>query len=114
MKTTHTAILALILATLGSTQALAADAPSGKMTEQQVLAELLEAQRTGDIYDGHHNMMLNEMNPQKYPAKAKVQGPTRQQVLAELEEAQRTGDIFDAKRGAKLNELYPQLYPKKS
>ena len=64
MKISHTATFALVLAALASTQTLAADAPAGKVTEQQVLAELVEAQRTGDIYDGHHNMKLNEMSPQ--------------------------------------------------
>ena len=113
MKTTYAATLAIALAALGTTHAIAADATS-RITNEQVTAELIEAQRTGDIYDGHHNMMLNEMSPQKYPAKVKVPGPTRAQVLAELEEAQRTGDMYDARCGTKLNEINPGAYPKKS
>ena len=72
MKISHTATFALVLAALASTQTLAADAPAGKVTEQQVLAELVEAQRTGDIMDGRTGKMLNELHPNLYPAQAKL------------------------------------------
>jgi hypothetical protein len=116
MKTSYAATIALVLATLGSTASFAADtanAPEGK-TRAQVLAELQEAQRTGDIVDGRTDKKLNELYPSLYPAKAVVQGPTREQVLAELAEAKRTGDIVDGRTDKKLNELFPELYPTKA
>ena len=84
------------------------------VTRAQVLAELAEAQRTGDILDGHSGKKLNELWPARYPATTATQGPTRAQVLAELAEAKRTGDILNDSTGRKLNELFPGLYPAKS
>ena len=91
-------------------------------TREEVLAELAEAQRTGDIAisNGHEDSgtKLNELYPERYPAKANIAGKTRQQVLDELAEAQRTGDIVvndgNANSGKKLNELYPERYPAKA
>jgi predicted RNase H-like HicB family nuclease len=98
-------------------------------TRAQVLAELAEAQRTGNIlaskdagdeFGSGGLKKLNELNPAAYPAKVSEAGKTRAQVLAELAEAQRTGDIvaskdagdeFGASNGRKLNEIYPNLYP---
>jgi hypothetical protein len=66
-------------------------------TREEVLAELAEAQRTGDIVigNGHEDSgkKLNELYPERYPAKAAITGKTRQQVLDELTEAQRKGDF---------------------
>ena len=114
MKTSQLTAIALLVATLGSGYAVAADTASQGVTRAQVLAELADAQRTGDIFDAKTGKKLNELYPQLYPAKAVAQGATREQVLNELIEAKRTGDIVDAKSGKKLNELYPQLYPAKS
>lgn len=80
------------------------------ITRAQVLAELAEAQRTGNILDTHTGKMLNELYPSMYPPKPVVQGETRAQVLAELAEAQRTGNMLDAHTGKMLNELYPAIY----
>jgi hypothetical protein len=64
-------------------------------TRDQVLAELEEAQRTGNILaQGNSGKLLNELYPSQYPAKAVTQGLTRAQVVAELEQAQRSGDDF--------------------
>ncbi len=114
MRTSKIATVALLLAALGSGYATAADTATQGLSREQVLAELADAQRTGDIVDAKTGMKLNELNPSAYPAKAVAEGKTRDQVLAELTEAQRTGDIVDAKSGKKLNELYPHLYPSHS
>jgi len=117
MKTSHTAAFALLVATLGSlgsSYAVAADTAPQGVTRAQVLAELVEAQRTGDIVDTKTGKKLYELNPSLYPARAATQGPTREHVLKELIEAKRTGDIVETKTGKKLNELNPQLYPAKS
>ncbi|MBK7000122.1 MAG: DUF4148 domain-containing protein [Rhodoferax sp.] len=109
-------ILTLAVATLAAGNALADGVPMGK-TRAQVVAELEEAQRTGDIVlpGTPGGRKLNELYPERYPAKAVPPGKTRAQVIAELEEAQRTGDIVVSGNvgGRKLNELYPDRYPKK-
>ena len=114
MKTSQIASIAFLLAALGSGYAAAADTAAPGLSRAQVLAELADAQRSGDIVDAKTGKKLNELNPGAYPAKAVVQSPSREQVLAELSEAQRTGDIRDAKSGQKLNELFPHLYPSQS
>jgi hypothetical protein len=87
--------------------------PSAPKTRAEVQAELLEAQRTGNIVSwDERGMMLNEMHPQNYPPKPAGQGLSREQVMAELLEAQRTGNIMAwGEPGRMLNELYPQRYP---
>jgi hypothetical protein len=64
-------------------------------TREQVLAELVEAKRTGDMPAGSFfsGKKLNEVYPNQYPPVAKAPGKTREQVLAKLEEAKRTGDM---------------------
>lgn len=110
MKNSYAAIIALTLSTLAAGYASAADAPK---TRAQVHAELIEAQRTGDIVaHGNSGKKLNELYPSQYPVKAVVVGKTRAEVVAELAEAQRTGDVFaQGNSGKKLNELYPSRYP---
>ena len=67
-------------------------------TRAEVLAELAEAQRTGDISVNVGNrgpgVKLNELYPTQYPAKSYVQGKTRADVLAELAEAQSKGETM--------------------
>jgi len=106
--------LALALAAFAAGNALAAEA-SGPKTRAQVLTELAQAQRSGDIVAyGESGKKLNELYPSQYPAKPAVQGKTRAQVLTELVEAQRSGDIVAyGESGKKLNELYPSQYPAK-
>jgi hypothetical protein len=104
MKTSYAAILAITLSSLASGYASAeyaipdnnastiASAPS--KTRAQVRAELVEAQRTGDVYaDGNSGKKLNELRPDLYQTKAAVQGKTREQVKAELVQAQRSGEF---------------------
>jgi predicted RNase H-like HicB family nuclease len=79
-------------------------------TREQVRAELAEAIRTGDMTFGDADRKLNEIAPQRYPAKPAVVGKTRTQVRAEFEDAVRTGDIEVGELGLKLNESAPQRY----
>jgi hypothetical protein len=79
-----------------------------------VRAELMEAQRTGDLVAvGETGQKFNELYPHRYPAAVTTaQGKTREQVRAELREAQRTGNmVAGGESGQKLNELYPNRYP---
>ena len=111
-----TVSLALVAAVMGA-NAYAADTV-GK-TRAQVLAELADAQRTGDIVatqaSGGPGVKLNELYPADYPAKTAAAGKTRAQVQAELAEAQRTGDIRVSKDagapGATLYDLNKSAYP---
>jgi len=108
-------VLSLSLAALVAGNAFAADASAPK-TRDQVRAELLQAQRTGDILaQGDSGKLLNELYPSQYPAKVVAQGKTREQVQAELVEAQRTGNIMaQGNSGKLLNEVYPSQYPAKA
>ena len=114
MKTAQLTAVALLVATLGSGYAVAADSATHSVTRAQVLAELAEAKRTGDLFDTKSGKKLNELYPQLYPAKPATQSVSREQVINEYIEAKRNGDLVDTKSGKKLNELYPQLYPTKS
>lgn len=97
----------------GQAFAQAQDPSAVPKTRAEVQAELLEAQRTGNIVSwDEQGLMLNEMYPQNYPPKPAGQGLSREQVMAELLEAQRTGNIVSwGEQGLMLNELYPQQYP---
>jgi hypothetical protein len=103
-----TAALGVALAAAALSPAWAQD--SGPKTREQVRAELLEAQRTGDIMaDGETGKKLNEVFPSAFPAKVAAGGMTREQVRSELIDAQRRGDVrVDGESGRKLNELNPR------
>ncbi len=83
-------ILSLTAAVAG--QALAAE-PAAGLTRAQVLADLAEAQRTGNIIDGDIGLPRNQLNPQRYPAQPQAEGKTRAQVVAELEQARASGQL---------------------
>ena len=91
MNRTYLSALTLALAAMAAGNAFATDA-AGPKTRDQVRAELVEAQRTGDIVHGDSGQKLNELFPSRYPAKAATQGLTRAQVQATLAEARRTGE----------------------
>jgi len=105
-------------ATLGVPSGAFAEQPTASMTRAQVLAELAEAKRTGEIVwtYGGTTKKLNEFFPNDYPPKATSPGMTREQVQAELAEAKRTGEIVWTYGGTskKLNEFFPEDYPKGS
>ena len=94
-----------------------AEQPTMSTTRAQVLAELAEAKRTGDLVWTYGGTMkkLNEFFPNNYPRKTEGPGMTREQVLAELAEAKRTGEfvVTQGSTTKKLNEFYPNSYPAK-
>src|SRR4051794_26391110 len=81
-------------------------------TREEVRAELLEAQRTGNVLaGGESGLTLRELYPQRYGV-APASGLTRAQVREQVREAQRTGDLLaGGEFGVKLNEVNPQAYP---
>ena len=107
MKTKFTAI-ALVLAS-----ALIASTSFADVTREQVRAELAAAIRSGDILAGGENgLKLNELYPNRYPAKQVQASVTREQVKAELATSVRSGDIMaGGEVSAKCNELHPNMHP---
>ena len=131
MKTSYASAIVLALSALAAGHASATDrdgrvaelagtaystnADQGK-TREAVLADLAQAQRTGDIVANiggeNSGLKLNQVFPQQYAAKTTVQGKTRAQVLSELAEAQRTGDVvanLGGNRGLKQNQAFEHL-----
>jgi len=103
-------VVAIALSTLVAGHAFAADASVGK-TREQVRAELIQAQRNGDlIADGETGARYKDLAPHLYAQPVAV-SKSRAEVKAELAEAIRTGDIVaDGQTGAKANELFPAQY----
>lgn len=109
MKTSYASAIVLALSALASGYATAgghggdyqfpetgsATTATTSKTRSDVIAELVEARRTGDIVVsiGNSSKKLNELYPEQYPAKSVVQGKTREQVLVELSEARSKGEI---------------------
>ena len=85
------------------------------MSRGQVMAELAAAQSSGDILaNGETGLKLNEVYPDRYPAKQTLAGKTREQVGAELLAAVRSGDMLaDGQSNLNLNDVYPSQYPAK-
>lgn len=80
-------------------------------TRAEVVDELQEARRNGDIVVGDTGLTQYEINPRNFPVRAVAQGKTREQVRAELAEAIRSGDIVaNGETGKTLRQLYPQRY----
>jgi hypothetical protein len=89
----RTTVSILVLA-VAAGPVFAQDAAAAK-TREQVRAELLEAQRTGDVMaDGETGRKLNELYPRSFPASTTAQARARTEVRAELLEAQRRGDLM--------------------
>ena len=108
MKTKFTAIaLVLASALIGSTS-------FAGVSREQVQAELAQAIRSGDIMANGEvgGLKLNELYPNRYPARQVQSGVTREQVKAELADAQRTGDFMaSGEIGIECNELHPNMHP---
>jgi len=68
MSTSKIATVALLLAALGSGYAAAADTATQGLRHAQVLAELADAQPTGDILDVKSGKKLNERYAHLYPS----------------------------------------------
>ena len=110
----------------------AAVAPASTKTRAEVIAEMAEAKRTGNVmaptltsldYAGYSTAKLNEVFPSRYPAVAAAPAKTRAEVRTELAEAQRTGDmpadtllslVYAGVPGQKLKDVYPTQYPVKA
>ena len=105
---TNFATTALILASalIAGTSAFAG------VTREQVTAELASATRSGDIMaSGESGLKLNELYPNRYPAKQVQAGLTRDQVNAELAEAIQTGGFMvGGEVSPKCNELHPSMH----
>ena len=97
MNTRIISAVTLAIAAMSATHAFA------DTTRDKVLAELAEANRNGDVVIGDAGPKLNEVFPDRYPAKPAVQGKTHEQVMAELAEANRNGDVATGDGGPKLN-----------
>ena len=112
--------------------AVAAVAPVSTKTRADVIAEMAEAKRTGNVmassqvaidFGSTTAAKLNEIFPSRYPAVASAPAKTRAEVRTELAEAQRTGDIpadnlaslvYAGVPGQKLKDVYPTQYPVKA
>ena len=110
----------------------AAVAPVSTKTRADVIAEMAEAKRTGNVmassqvaidFGSTTAAKLNEIFPSRYPAVAAAPAKTRTEVRTELAEAQRTGDIpagnleslvYAGVPGQKLKDVYPTQYPVKA
>jgi len=110
----------------------AAVAPVSTKTRAEVVAEMAEAKRTGNVmastqvaidYAGTTSAKMNEVFPSRYPAVAGTPAKTRAEVRTELAEAQRTGDmqadnleslVYAGVPGKKLKDVYPTQYPVKA
>ena len=105
---TNFATTALILASalIAGTSAFAG------VTREQVTAELASAARNGDIMaSGESGLKLNELYPNRYPAKQVQASVTPEQVKAELAAAERSGDFMaGGEVSAKCNELHPNMH----
>jgi hypothetical protein len=107
----------LFATALIATTALFVTVPSfASLSREQVKAELVEAVRTGNMpAPGDQGLNLNEMYPDRYPAKMQGTGLTREQVKAELAEAVRTGNMpAPGDQGLNVNERYPGQYPSRT
>jgi molybdopterin biosynthesis enzyme MoaB len=110
MKRTHFSAIAFALASLTAAQAFAGD--HAHKTRDQVRAELVEAQKFGDIVaNGDTGLTAREQRPDLFPARPVV-SKTRSQVKAELAEAVRTGNIVtNGDTGLTARERRPDLFP---
>ena len=110
----------------------AAVAAAPAKTRAEVIADMAEAKRTGNImastqmaidFGNTTAAKMNEIFPSRYPAVASAPAKTRTEVRTELAEAQRTGDIpagnleslvYAGVPGQKLKDVYPTQYPVKA
>lgn len=113
LNTKLATVIALTFTTFSMGNALAANPVAAAKTRADVLAELVEAQRTGDIMDHVTGKKLYEVYPGQYPTRIAAREHSRAEVQAELIEARRTGELMDHVTGKKLNEVYPGQYPVK-
>jgi hypothetical protein len=82
------------------------------VSRAQVRAELVQAEKNGDVPAGETGHTLAELYPSRYPHAPAAPGLTRGQVKAELAEATRNGDVQVGDSGYTLAELNPSRYPR--
>lgn len=111
MKSTTLSVIAITVAAWTAGSAMAADV-GAPLTRDQVMAELAQAQRNGELLANQEaGLKANEVAPGNYPAQAQS-GKTRAQVMEELAQARRNGDVpVDGVTGLRANQLVPGNYP---
>lgn len=88
-----------------------AHADPGK-TRAQVQAELVAAEKAGDVVEGEDGLTPRERFPWLYPASAdSAPAKTRAQVQAELATAEKAGDVVEGEDGLTPRERFPGLFP---
>jgi len=84
-------------------------ADNGPVTQAQVIAELAEAIRTGNVIVGDTGELLRDVFPQRYPAQADS-SRTRAQVRAELALASQTGNGRNDEIGYRFSNVFPERW----
>ncbi len=94
LSTNATAIaLALGALTLSAGQVMAADTDRPK-TRAEVMEELEEAKRMGEIpASDESGLLLRDQYPERYPPKTTQPSLTREEVRQELERARQAGEV---------------------
>ena len=111
-RPTRSTLLVAAIAALCATVTAAAHADTGN-TRAQVVAELRDAQRSGDVIAaGETGLKLNELYPQRYPHGAAAPGRSRADVQRELAQAMQDGTLIAAGEGSQtLRDEFPGRYP---
>jgi hypothetical protein len=79
----------------------------------EVVDELLEAKRNGEIATGEAGLPEYELRPSAYPVHPKPPGKTRAEVRAERDDAIRNGDLsVPGETGLTYRQLNPGAYPR--
>ena len=98
----------VIAVIIGSLFALPALADSGAAkTSHEVLAELIQAERTGDVVaNAETGQKAYQLYPSAYSARTVTAGKSRNEVLHELVEAERKGEVIaNAETGTLAKDL---------
>lgn len=82
-------------------------AATSSLSRAEVLAELKQAERTGDVVaNAETGERAYQLYPSAYPAHVAAAGKSRAEVLAELKQAERAGDIVaNAEAGTLAKDL---------
>ncbi len=102
--------VALALSFIG---AAGAQTAQSELTRAQVRAELVEAQRLGEIPAGEVGRTPREISPNRYPVASVPEGLTRAEVVAQLKQARRDGDFEVGETGRTEYELVPRNFPQR-
>ena len=110
MNSAKFSAIVLAVAAVASGSAFAAD---GALTREQVKAELVAAQRTGNVFaNSETGLLAKDMFPSQYPAEYTTAEMSREQVKAELVAAQRAGNVIaNGESGQTVAALNPARFP---